>query len=113
MTSVLIARHTVRDALGINGSLGGATTLVGIGREQVQIVLLSLPPAPLEELPELVRFQAERSFTSLGNDAALDYIPLEGDAATPHQVLAAALSAGGEVCSGGAAHGRRDHGLRH
>jgi Tfp pilus assembly PilM family ATPase len=85
-----------RLAAAIGSSAGSsAKTLVGVGREQVQIVLLSLPPAPLEELPELVRFQAERSFTSLGSDAALDYIPLEGDATTPHQVLAAALSASG------------------
>ena len=71
---------------------GNLTTLVGVGRDQVQMVLLSLPPAPPEELPELVRFQAEREFTTLGDDAALDYIPLSGDATTPHQVLAAALA---------------------
>ena len=74
---------------------GNVTTLVGVGRDQVQMVLLSLPPAPPEELPELVRFQAEREFTSLGDDAALDYIPLSGDATTPHQVLAAALAGAG------------------
>lgn len=78
-----------------NAASSSATTLVGVGREQVQMVLLSLPPAPLDELPDMVRFQAERSFTSLGDDAALDYIPLDGDATTPHQVLAAALSAAG------------------
>jgi len=72
-----------------------ATTLVGVGRDQVQMVLLSLSPAPPIELPELVRFQAERELTSLGPEAALDYIPLSGDATTPHQVLAAALSASG------------------
>ncbi len=71
------------------------TTLIGVGRDQVQMVLLTLPPAPPEELPDLVRFQAERELTSLGPEAALDYIPLSGDATTPHQVLAAALSAGG------------------
>ena len=72
--------------------LGKVTTLVGVGRDQVQMKLLSLPPAPAEELPELVRFQAEREFTSLGEDSALDFIPLAGDATTPHQVLAAALA---------------------
>src|SRR6516164_928482 len=41
-------------------SLEKTTTLVGVGREQVQMKLLALPPAPGEELPELVRFQAER-----------------------------------------------------
>jgi Tfp pilus assembly PilM family ATPase len=72
--------------------LGKTTTLIGVGRDQVQMKLLALPPAPLEELPELVRFQAEREFTALGEDSALDFIPLAGDATTPHQVLAAALA---------------------
>jgi Tfp pilus assembly PilM family ATPase len=85
-----------RLAAAIGGAAGAsATTLVGVGRDQVQMVLLSLPPAPPEELPELVRFQAERELTSLGPEAALDFIPLSGDATTPNQVLVAALSAGG------------------
>ena len=82
---------------------GKVTTLVGVGRDNVQIKLLSLPPAPPEELPDLVRFQAEREFTALGTDAALDFIPISGDAETPNQVLALALSPAGmtearEVC---------------
>ncbi len=82
---------------------GKVTTLVGVGRDNVQIKLLSLPPAPPEELPDLVRFQAEREFTALGTDAALDFIPISGDIETPHQVLALALSPAGmtearEVC---------------
>jgi hypothetical protein len=74
---------------------GKVTTIVGAGRDQVQMKLLSLPPAPEEELPELVRFQAEREFTALGGEAALDFIPLAGDAQTPNQVLAVALSPAG------------------
>jgi Tfp pilus assembly PilM family ATPase len=81
--------------------LSKTTTIVGVGRDQVQMKLLALPPAPAEELPELVRFQAEREFTALGDDSALDFIPLAGDATTPHQVLAAALAGSslGEVNS--------------
>ncbi len=83
--------------------VGNATTIVGVGRDHVQMKLLTLPPAPAEELPDLVRFQAEREFTALGTDAALDYVPLAGDAQTPYQVLAIALSPAGlaearEVC---------------
>lgn len=74
---------------------GKTTTLIGTGRDQVQMKLLSLPPAPLDELPDMVRFQAEREFTALGSDAALDFIPLSGDVDTPHQVLAVAISAAG------------------
>jgi len=76
-------------------AVGKAITIVGVGRDNVQIKQLSLPPAPEDELPELVRFQAEREFTALGSQAALDYIPLSGDAQTPHQVLAVALSPAG------------------
>jgi hypothetical protein len=74
---------------------GKVTTIVGAGRDQVQMKLLSLPPAPADELPDMVRFQAEREFTTLGGEAALDFIPLAGDAQTPHQVLAVALSPAG------------------
>jgi len=74
---------------------GKFTTLVGVGRDNVQMQLLSLPPAPTEELPDLVRFQADREFTALGDDAALDFIPISGDAQTPNQVLAIALTGEG------------------
>jgi Tfp pilus assembly PilM family ATPase len=93
-----------RLASAMSGNLPGkATTIVGVGRDNVQIKLLSLPPAPIDELPDLVRFQAEREFTALGSDAALDFIPLAGDSQTPNQVLALALSQAGmeearEVC---------------
>jgi hypothetical protein len=85
-----------RLASAMSGHLGGKlTTIVGAGRDHVQMKLMSLPPAPADELPDMVRFQAEREFTSLGSDAALDFIPLSGDAATAHQVLAVAMSSAG------------------
>lgn len=93
-----------RLAAAMGGEVSGKlTTLVGVGRDNVQMKLMSLPPAPIEELPDLVRFQAEREFTALGTDAALDFIPLAGDAQTANQVLALALNPAGmiearEVC---------------
>jgi hypothetical protein len=85
-----------RLAAAISGQASGkVTTIVGAGRDNVQMKLLSLPPAPPEELPEMVRFQAEREFTALGSEATLDFIPITGDAQTPHQVLAVALSEAG------------------
>jgi Tfp pilus assembly PilM family ATPase len=76
-------------------AVGKATTIVGVARDNVQIKLLNLPPAPDNELPDLVRFQAEREFTTLGSEAALDFIPLSGSDTTPHTVLAVALSPAG------------------
>ncbi len=93
-----------RLAAAMSGPITGkVTTLVGVGRDSVQMQLLSLPPAPEAELPELVRFQADREFTALGSEAALDFIPISGDPQTPNQVLAVALSPVGmsearEVC---------------
>jgi len=93
-----------RLAAAMGGGISGkVTTLVGVGRDNVQMKLMSLPPAPADELPDMVRFQAEREFTALGSDAALDFIPLAGDAETPNQVLALALNPAGmtearEVC---------------
>jgi hypothetical protein len=85
-----------RLAAAMSGDLSGKlTTIVGAGRDHVQMKLMSLPPAPPDELPDMVRFQAEREFTALGSDAALDFIPITGDAQTPHQVLAVALSPAG------------------
>src|SRR5690349_3110150 len=85
-----------RLAAAMGGPVSGkVTTLVGVGRDNVQMKLMSLPPAPADELPEMVRFQAEREFTALGTDSALDFIPLAGDAETANQVLAIALSPAG------------------
>ena len=76
---------------------GKLTTIVAAGRDHVQMKLLSLPPAPDDELPDMVRFQAEREFTALSSETALDFIPLAGDAQTPHQVLAVALNSAGRT----------------
>ena len=87
-----------RLAAAMNTELDGkVTTIVTAGRDHVQMKLLALPPAPDDELPDLVRFQAEREFTTLGEGAALDFIPLAGDGQTPRQVLAVALSPAGRA----------------
>ena len=67
-------------------------TLVAVGRASIELKLLTLPPAPDDELPELVRFQAQREFNSLGDDWHFDFVPISDDAAAPRQVLAAAVS---------------------
>ncbi|MDX1962200.1 MAG: hypothetical protein SFX18_03540 [Pirellulales bacterium] len=66
-------------------------TLVSIGRSNLELKDLSLPPAPDEDLPELVRFQALREFNNYAEDWPLDYLPIPGDPAQPRSVLAAAL----------------------
>jgi len=66
--------------------------LTAIGRSLIELRLLKLPPAPDDELPEMVRFQAMQEFSSLKQESPLDFLPL-GDAATePGEVMAAAIS---------------------
>jgi Tfp pilus assembly PilM family ATPase len=67
-------------------------TLVAIGRANIELRQLTLPPAPDEELPEMVRFQALREFNALQEDWPLDFIPLDEDPAEPRNVLAAAIA---------------------
>ncbi len=72
--------------------IGKAETLVAVGRSSIELRRLSLPPAPEDEWPELVRFQALPQFTNLGEDWPLDYFPLEGEAGEGTSVLAATIS---------------------
>ncbi len=71
--------------------LGRLDALVAVGRTNIELRRLALPPMPDAELPEAVRFQAMRDFNTLDDDWALDYLPLEGSAEEPWSVLAAAI----------------------
>ncbi|MEX2559658.1 MAG: hypothetical protein WD403_07070, partial [Pirellulales bacterium] len=70
--------------------LGRAETLVAVGRASIELKQLTLPPAPADELPDMVRFQAMREFTSLAEGWPLDFLPLGAGTDGPRQVLAAA-----------------------
>ncbi len=67
-------------------------TVVAIGRASIELRQMTLPPAPDDELPEMVRFQALREFNALQEDWPLDYIPIDEDATEPRNVLAAAIA---------------------
>lgn len=66
--------------------------LVAVGRANLELRFLTTPPAPPEELPDLVRFQAMRGFTTLGDDWPLDYSPLGTTADGSTNVLATTIS---------------------
>jgi Tfp pilus assembly PilM family ATPase len=51
-------------------------TLVAVGRASIELRLLSLPPVPPEELPDIVRFQALKQFSSVGDDWPIDFVPV-------------------------------------
>src|SRR5436305_12487790 len=48
--------------------------IVAVGRANIELRFLSTPPVPEEELPDVVRFQAVRQFTTLGDDWPLDFV---------------------------------------
>src|SRR6188472_4223980 len=48
-------------------------TLVAVGRANLELRVLTIPFAPTDEVPDLVRFQAMRQFSTLGEDWAVDY----------------------------------------
>ena len=65
--------------------------LTAIGRSMIELDRLLLPPAPEDELPDMVRFQAMREFSSLQENSPLDFVPL-GDAGNePGEIMAAAI----------------------
>lgn len=73
--------------------LGRSETLVAVGRANIELRLLSMPQAPPEELPDLVRFQALRQFATLGDEWPLDFVTVDsGSEDQPLSVLAAAIS---------------------
>ncbi len=80
-----IAHHLKR--LGITR---GEATIV-LPRSQVEMRQLNVPPVPVDELPELVRFQAQSQFATLTEEWALDYVPVTENGHV-ESVLATALS---------------------
>lgn len=66
-------------------------TLVAVGRANIELRVLSVPPVPDEELPDIVRFQAVKQFTTMGENWPLDFVPLEKSDES-QSVLAAAIA---------------------
>lgn len=60
-------------------SLNKSNCLVAIGRDQAELRQMDFPPVPLEELPDMVRFQAIRQFASAGDSATVDFIATQTD----------------------------------
>ena len=73
-------------------NLGRTDTLVAIGRTNIELRQLTLPPSPFEELPELVRFQALRQFTTISEDWPIDFVHVDAGQSESLQVIAAAIS---------------------
>ncbi|MCA9135398.1 MAG: hypothetical protein KDB00_01530 [Planctomycetales bacterium] len=78
-------------------------TLVAIGRGKAELRELQLPPVPDEELPDMVRFQAIRSFASASDRAIVDFL-VTNRTSESRTLIAAAVAPGDldrvrELCS--------------
>ena len=70
-----------------------ATTLIAVPRSNVEVRVLPVPVVPEDELPDIVRNQALRQFSSIGEDWPLDFVPLAGNPEDEMQsVLATTIS---------------------
>ena len=72
--------------------LARGETVVAVGRNNIELRQLQLPPAPDEDLPDMVRFQATREFNELDDKWLLDFVSIDGSAETPRTVLATAIA---------------------
>jgi Tfp pilus assembly PilM family ATPase len=66
-------------------------TLVAVGRTNIELRQLTLPPAPDEDLPDMVRMLAMRELNALEEDWPLDFIPADRTPDQPTRVLVAAI----------------------
>lgn len=80
----------LRGFINANG-LQKTEALIAIGRGKAELRELQLPPVPEEELPDMVRFQAIRSFASASDRAIVDYLVTDKNA-EGHALIAAAVS---------------------
>ncbi|KAA5543656.1 hypothetical protein FYK55_10645 [Roseiconus nitratireducens] len=64
--------------------------LVAIGRGKAELRELQLPPVPEDELPDMVRYQAIRSFASASDRAIVDYL-VTGRTPEANTLIAAAV----------------------
>jgi Tfp pilus assembly PilM family ATPase len=72
--------------------VGNCDALVAVPRGKTELRVLQTPPAPDEELPEMVRFQALQQFSSMREDWPLDFVRLDSGDEEQTRILAAALA---------------------
>ncbi|MEO2023499.1 MAG: hypothetical protein ABGX05_16880 [Pirellulaceae bacterium] len=70
-----------------------ANALFAVPRSSAEVRVLQVPPTPDDELPDMVRMQALRQFSTMGANWPLDFVRLESsDADGSERVLATTIS---------------------
>ena len=78
-------------AQALGGQVGRCDALVSFGRGQSELRVINVPVVPDDELPDIVRFQAQRQFTNVVENSPVDFLPL-AEAGDEKKVLAATVS---------------------
>ena len=65
---------------------------MSVGRPRIELRQFTVPPAPDDDLPDIVRFQAVREFNELDEQWRLDFLPMDAAADGPKTVLATAIA---------------------
>ena len=73
-------------------NVGKGDAVVVVDRTTAELRVLSVPPVPDDELPDIVRFQANREFTSVSEGWLIDFISLPSSPNGQRRVLAGAIS---------------------
>jgi Tfp pilus assembly PilM family ATPase len=69
-----------------------ADAIVVVGRSDVEMREIVVPPAPTRELPDMVRFIARNEFATMNDNWAFDFVPLSDDESSSRKVIAAGIS---------------------
>ena len=79
-------------AAGIAGLRSGRMpTVLVVPRSELAWQNHDLPPAPAEDLPDLVHLQAQRDLPLSDDGEGFDFLPLSGDEEHPHRVIGVGL----------------------
>lgn len=78
-------------AKALGSRVGRCDALVSFGRGQSELRVINVPVVPDNELPDIVRFQAQRQFTHFAENFPVDFLPLT-ESGDEKKVLAATVS---------------------
>ncbi len=90
LTDAAIGERLKTELAGRN--LSRADAILIVDRASVEMREFDVPPAPENELPDIVRFVSKNEFASLNENWLLDFIPLKLDSAQARKVLAIGLA---------------------
>ena len=81
----------LRESLNKNGFSKGDADVI-LNRRLIEMRELDLPPAPDDELPDMLKFAARNEFASVNDNWRIDFVPLTTEVTANRIILAGALS---------------------